>query len=122
MPGRDRTGPIGRGPLSGRGLGDCGGYDVAEYTNQAPGRGFGMGWGGGRGYGWGGGRGYGWGGGRRRGYRFYDPMARGSLPYYEPQIPPHDEETEAKLLREQATRLQDALDQIEKRLGDLEKE
>jgi len=49
-------------------------------------------------------------------------MARGSLPYYGPQVPPYDEETEARLLREQATRLQDALDHIEKRLEDLEKE
>jgi hypothetical protein len=122
MPGRDRTGPMGQGPFSGRGFGDCEGYDKFGDASQIPRRGFGMGWGGGRGYGWGGGRGYGWGGGRRRGFRFSAPMARGSLPYYEPLVPTYDQETEAKLLREQATRLKDALDQIEKRLEDFEKE
>ncbi|MBN1336699.1 MAG: DUF5320 domain-containing protein [Deltaproteobacteria bacterium] len=40
MPGFDRTGPLGRGPMTGRGLGPCGGG--ARY-------GRGGGWGGGRG-------------------------------------------------------------------------
>ena len=55
MPGRDRTGPMGAGPRTGRGLGDCGGTPVN------PGFGF---WGGfGRGFGFGrgrGGMGFGW--------------------------------------------------------------
>ena len=43
MPARDRTGPMGEGPMTGRGMGDCGGR----------GRGRGRGWGPGRGRGWG---------------------------------------------------------------------
>ena len=49
MPGFDRTGPQRQGPMTGRGLGPCGG-----------GRGFGMGFGRGRGQGRGLGRYFGW--------------------------------------------------------------
>jgi hypothetical protein len=39
------------GPMTGRGAGYCGGYDVPGYANAGPG--YGMGWGGrGRGYRW----------------------------------------------------------------------
>jgi len=31
MPGGDRTGPFGAGPMTGRGLGFCGGNDAPEY-------------------------------------------------------------------------------------------
>ena len=41
MPGQDRTGPLGQGPLTGRGLGPCG---------RGMGRGLGIGRG--RGFGW----------------------------------------------------------------------
>jgi len=114
MPRGDRTGPMGQGPMSGRGLGYGSGHNMPGYANQAPGRGFGMGWGGGRGFGWGGG----W----RRGGRFNAPTFRGPLNYFGPPIPPYDEETEAKYLREEASRLKDTLGEIEKRLDDLEKE
>ncbi len=65
MPGRNRTGPLGQGVMSGRGLGDCGG--TAAY-DEAPafGRGRGMG-GGGGGRGRGRGRGMGMGMGMGRG-------------------------------------------------------
>jgi hypothetical protein len=43
MPGQDRTGPLGQGPLTGRGLGPCG---------RGMRRGFGQGFGRGRGFGW----------------------------------------------------------------------
>ena len=33
MPGGDRTGPVGRGPLTGRGAGFCNGYRVSGYAN-----------------------------------------------------------------------------------------
>lgn len=60
MPGRNRTGPLGQGAMSGRGLGDCRG---TAAQNEAPafGRGRGMGAGGGmgRGRGQGLGRGFG---------------------------------------------------------------
>jgi hypothetical protein len=34
MPGRDRTGPQGAGPRSGRGLGYCGNYDRVGLQNH----------------------------------------------------------------------------------------
>jgi len=68
MPGFDRSGPLGQGPMTGRGLGLCGGAaQVPAGVGFA--RGVGRGgrpWGGGRGFAFGGGRGrfgpdYGWG-------------------------------------------------------------
>ena len=59
MPGGDRTGPAGMGPMTGRGAGYCAGYSVPGYANPIAGRGFG-------GYGaFGRGRGGGMGMGRR---------------------------------------------------------
>jgi len=53
MPGRDRTGPLGAGPRTGRGMGYCGVYDRPGFANlTASSRGwFGFGRGGG-GRGW----------------------------------------------------------------------
>jgi hypothetical protein len=34
MPGGDRTGPLGAGPRTGRGMGYCSGYNWAGFTNQ----------------------------------------------------------------------------------------
>jgi len=62
MPGGDRTGPWGMGPMTGRAAGLCAGYGMPGYANPIRGRGFGMGFGG-RGGGWGrgvGGGGRGW--------------------------------------------------------------
>ncbi|MBN2081631.1 DUF5320 domain-containing protein [bacterium] len=64
MPGFDRTGPRGQGPLTGGGRGPCGG---GRYANRGDYSGYGLGrggrpYGGGRGYGYGGGRGMGRGG------------------------------------------------------------
>jgi hypothetical protein len=64
MPGGDRTGPMGLGPMTGRAAGYCAGFGMPGYANPAPGRGFGMGFGRGRGLG---GRGFGMGFGRGRG-------------------------------------------------------
>ena len=55
MPGGDRTGPAGMGPMTGRAAGFCAGYGMPGYMN-AGGRGLGMGFGRGGGFG-GGGRG-----------------------------------------------------------------
>lgn len=59
MPGGDRTGPAGLGPMTGRGAGYCAGYAVPGYANMNFGRGYGF-WGCGRGCGgnFGGGRGW----------------------------------------------------------------
>ncbi|MBN1821434.1 MAG: DUF5320 domain-containing protein [Prolixibacteraceae bacterium] len=46
MPGFDRTGPDGQGPLSGRGMGKCRGEKTADEvktTGRRPGRGLGLG-------------------------------------------------------------------------------
>ncbi|MDG6225517.1 MAG: DUF5320 domain-containing protein [Candidatus Thermoplasmatota archaeon] len=44
MPGGDRTGPWGQGPMTGRRMGYCSGSNYPGYTGN-------FGWGGGRGYG-----------------------------------------------------------------------
>lgn len=61
MPGRNQTGPLGQGPMTGRGLGICGSRRNASYTNGPRlglGRGYGRGAGRGLGRGMGGGYGY----------------------------------------------------------------
>ena len=97
MPGGDRTGPEGRGPLTGRGAGYCAGEEVPGY---GPARGFG------RGFGWGGrGRGF---RGRGRGWWGFGPA-----------VPPSPEE-EATALRAQSESLQATLKNINDRLDKLE--
>lgn len=116
MPRGDRTGPMGMGPMTGRGAGYCAGYDVPGYMNPVPGRGFGMGWG----SGWG--RGHRW----RHWYRatgqpgwarfgFVPPWGYGP---YAPPAPEH----EAADLKAQAEWLQDQLDAINQRIEELGKE
>lgn len=117
MPGGDRTGPGGMGPMTGRGLGYCAGYGAPGYVNPAPG--FGLGRGRGRGW-WGGGRGWrhwyyatglpGW---ARYGY----PPAQTYGPYWQPMT----DEQETELLRNQAEALKRELDAIAQRLDELEK-
>ncbi|NMC20049.1 MAG: DUF5320 domain-containing protein [Thermogutta sp.] len=58
MPGGDRTGPLGLGPMTGRAAGYCAGFGIPGYVNSPYGRGF---------WGWGRGRG----GGRGRSRWFY---------------------------------------------------
>ena len=43
MPGGDRTGPLGKGPMTGRGRGFCAGYAVPAYAQPWAGRGSGWG-------------------------------------------------------------------------------
>jgi hypothetical protein len=62
MPGGDRTGPAGFGPMTGRGAGFCAGYPVPGFMNPAWGRGGG---------GWGWGRGGGGAGGWRHRHGYY---------------------------------------------------
>jgi hypothetical protein len=123
MPGRDRTGPRGMGPMTGRGLGYCAGAGASGYVNPAPGLGLGRGrgrswWGSGRGRG-GGGRGWrhwyyatglpGW---ARMGYT----PAWDYGPYQ-----PMTEEQEIELLKNQAEALKRELDAIAQCLEELEK-
>lgn len=123
MPGGDRTGPAGMGPMTGRAAGYCAGNPVPGYMNSVLGRGFG-GWG--RGGAWG--RGGGW--GRRN--RFYAtgltgwqgaaygyPPAAGG-PYAPPDAPPLTGEREVEMLKGQAKYLKEALSDINKRLEELQ--
>ena len=99
MPFRDRTGPEGRGPMTGRGSGYCGETNREEKI-VAPVWSFGRGRGAGRGFGRGQG---GW--GRGRGF-FTTPVA----------ISP---EQEANALEAQVQSLQDTLQHIKDRLEKL---
>jgi len=121
MPGGDRTGPAGMGPMTGRGAGYCAGYPVAGYMNTIPGRGMGFGH-----------------GGRGRRNRFYAtgltgwqsaayghpaygwglPYTGASAPYGAPSAPTREQELE--MLREQAKYMEDAISGINKRIEELE--
>jgi len=104
MPGGDRTGPLGLGPMSGRGAGFCGGYGMPGYMNPFPGRFFG--------------RGYGGGFGRGRGFR-----GRAAVPYYPyPYGVPYSAQNEAEMLRQDAQHLETSLEEIKKRLAQLEEQ
>jgi Family of unknown function (DUF5320) len=111
MPGFDGSGPRGAGPMSGRGMGNCTGYNDAP---QQLGFGYGRGFGGGRGFGRGGAQG--WGGGYRR----------GAVGYYNDSPPPIENNTpltasqEAQVLKAQLKQHRRALDEIQARLDEIE--
>ncbi|MHC1624620.1 MAG: DUF5320 domain-containing protein [Methermicoccaceae archaeon] len=112
MPGGDRTGPYGAGPMTGRGLGYCAGFNAPGYT-RGVGRGAGRGYGGygrgrgfGRGYGYGHGAGYGW-------------RAPTVVPV--PVVPAESTEAERNRLDYLAKQLESELEGIKKRLEELKK-
>lgn len=122
MPRGDRTGPMGFGPMTGRGAGFCAGYNVPGFTNPAPGRGF-------------------WGGGNRgggRGWRnwFYATglpgWARADMgmpawgarpyPYAAPVPSAMPAEAEVDALKAQAGYLEQTLQSLRRRIQALESE
>jgi hypothetical protein len=111
MPGGDRTGPRGLGPRSGRGAGYCAGYDMPGFANPAPG--YGGRFGGGFGF-RGGGRGW----GRGWGYRSYAANYPNWVP---PSYPPVTQEQELAGLKDEADWLKGQLEEINRRIGDLER-
>jgi hypothetical protein len=111
MPRGDRTGPMGLGPGTGRAFGYCYGFNSPGYT-KGPGRGMGGGFGFGRGMSRGRGFGRGWGIGA---------FNAGPMPGY-PWMQSMSKEDEIKLLKSQADVLSRSQKDIEKRLGELEKE
>ena len=131
MPGGDRTGPLGAGPMTGRRAGRCVGYNVPGYLNPICGRRVGFGRGGsyGRGLGMGGGRGWrnqayaigysGWG---RKHPAVYDEAY--DVPSPSVGIPRSHaaRNDEVMYLEEQARHLRESLDQIESRIKELHKE
>jgi len=127
MPGGDRTGPAGMGPMTGRGAGFCAGYGAPGFTNPVPG-----GWGYGRGGGWGFGRG---GGGRGRRNWFYATGLTGwqraaygtpplwGAPYGAPAAAPAmAKEDELAALKGQAEYYEDVLNGLQTRIAELEAE
>ena len=120
MPRGDRTGPWGMGPMTGRGAGYCAGFGMPGFANPAPGRGFGMGFGG---RGGAGGRGFG-GGGRGWRHWFYATGMPGRMRFggYDVPDPQPDPESEKQALKNQAEALQSELDDIKKRLAEVESE
>ncbi len=118
MPGGDRTGPMGMGSRTGRGLGYCSGSGMPGYANDAFGRGFGTGFGRGRGFF---GRGA-FGGGRGRRNMFYATGQTGWMRFggYPAQFQGADPELDKLALQRQAEALQSELDLIKKRLAELE--
>ena len=124
MPAGDGTGPAGAGPMTGRALGYCAGNNRPGFANPVGGWFYGRGRGGGRG----------------RGYRhwYYATGTPGWMraqwgpwgsPYYAPAPPAGQynamagmsREDEVNMLRDQADYFKSALDDIQKRLDELEK-
>ncbi len=122
MPGGDRTGPMGMGPMTGRAAGFCAGYTVPGYMNGIPGRGFGFGRG--RGFGFGRGLGLGFRGGRGWGALPYAAPAypyAGAAPVYgAPYGAAPNPQQETDMLKGQAEYFEDALEGIKKRIAELE--
>ncbi len=129
MPGGDRTGPGGMGPMTGRAAGYCAGYPAPGYANPILGRGYGFGFG--RGFGRGGG---GWGrrnmfyatgltGWQRAGYGYPSMGSYGlgatnyGVPYTAPAAPTKEQELE--MLKGQAEYMEDVLAGVNKRIQEL---
>ena len=102
MPWGDGTGPNGAGPMTGRGLGYCAGYNSPGYTKGIPagGRGFGRGGGFGRGFRW-----------RTRTVPLVSPIQPAVI----------TEKEEKQYLEQELDALKGEMKEIEKRLKDLNK-
>jgi len=119
MPGFDGTGPMGAGPMTGGGWGNC---NPSGRYYGAPRYGLGRGFRGGfgRGFGFRGARAYGRGFGRRGAY---DPAGGWYGPAYGPAygnsyaMNPTDE---MNMLRDEANAIKNELDAINRRIGELE--
>ncbi|MDD3083893.1 MAG: DUF5320 domain-containing protein [Candidatus ainarchaeum sp.] len=90
MPRGDGTGPNNLGPMTGRRMGYCAGYNAPGFMNSGFGRGYGRGFGRSAGYG----RGY----GRRFAWNYVDanPIVGNAMPQYK-------EPTEKEILEELKT-------------------
>ena len=113
MPAGDGTGPRGMGPMTGRGMGSCGGNAQIGLANPVPGQGRGMG--------------FGWGRGRGRGWR-HQAHATG-LPFWArtpvdnaptPMVTEPPIEYQAQTLKAQAEQMEKSLEQLRKRITELE--
>ncbi len=125
MPGGDRTGPTGMGPMTGRAAGYCAGYQAPGYALSAPGRYAGPGYGGGRGWRH---RFYATGLAGRQPFAYGHPYHAGTPPYGYGAFPYHvpygqtvTEQQELDALKTQAEHLENFLEGIKKRVAALEK-
>jgi hypothetical protein len=101
MPRGDRTGPVGMGPMTGRAAGFCAGFPSPGFMSHGGGRGF---------------RGQCWqGAGRGWRNRFYAPA-------YQLNMTQVSEQDELEYLKEQALYLKKSLDEINKRVDELQVE
>jgi len=98
MPGGNGTGPMGMGPMTGRGAGNCAGFPATGYANTMPGRGLARGRGG-------------RGPGRGMGLRWTNSNV------YNPAL---SSQEEAKLLKTQASSMQNEINSINDRIKELE--
>ena len=120
MPRGDGTGPMGLGPMTGRGAGFCAGYSMPGYANLVPGRGYNVI---GRGF-------FGRGGGRGRRNWFYATGIPGwqraamGMPAFggaNPYAPEMDPKQEVDALKIQANLLKEQLEDIQGRIESLGK-
>ena len=122
MPGGDGTGPAGMGPMTGRAAGYCAGYPMPGYVNPVSGRGV---WGRGRAwFGRSGGRGWrNWYGatgmpGWPRAAQGDPAFGSGGVSFFPPEMTPKEE---TDMLKSQADVLKQQLEDIQSRIGTLEK-
>jgi len=117
MPGFDRTGPLGQGPMTGRGLGYCN-PTTRRYLPGQPLYGLGRG-----GIPWGGGRGRGFGGGRGRFGAQGAPYVNAGYPEYYAYPPPVysniTEKDEREYLENTLSGLKEDINRIQTRLDEL---
>lgn len=114
MPGFDRSGPMGAGPMTGGRRGLCGRpanmADVPAYGGLGYGRGVGFRRGGGRRF------------GPRRGYGRGFGRGGYGYPYEYPADAPMEATEELNLLKSEADYMKRSMETINKRIGELEKE
>jgi len=102
MPRGDKRGPLGAGPMTGRGMGYCAGYDYPGFANPAWASGFGRGFRGGYGPG---------------GRAPYQAMSYGPPAGFER---PFSKDDEIRYLRDQANYCGRLLEQINRRIAEIE--
>jgi hypothetical protein len=105
MPRGNGSGPMGMGPMTGRGAGFCAGYGMPGFMNPAAGRGMGRG----RGFG------MGWRNGRRN-------AQSPSAPYASPYPPAVTPRSELEMLKDEAEYFTRTLEGIRRRIDQLEKD
>ena len=125
MPGKDGTGPMGFGPMTGRAAGLCADIRMPGFVNSMPGRGFGFGFGGGQGFG----SGYGKAWGRQNMFcrtagTGWQRTAMGFSRFTKTQVSPYNTpktpEQELDVLKARSEYFAHALEEIRKRMGELE--